>query len=156
MKCTVDDKYIPTINLLVLDDTWCSLNIVCFFSKILKYIPDSCLVSSEFTYNHLNNTQHTFSSARLPHTVQKPIRTGFVLNNRETFDINCVFKRLQHLHKCSRRREPSISINSIGISLGISVCARKLHAGPQEGRSVTGRSNRVQKKTQHFKTIIDI
>ena len=46
-------------------------------------------------------------------SVQKPVRTGFVLNNRNTSDINCVFKRLQPLHYCSRGCEPSISINSI-------------------------------------------
>ena len=52
---------------------------------------------------HLNNTKHIFSSARLSYTVQKPVRTGFVLNNRN----------LQPLHYDSRRGEPSISINSI-------------------------------------------
>ena len=40
-----------------------------------------------------------------------------VLNNRNTIDINCVLKRL---HYCSRRRGPSISINSI-IKLHISI-----------------------------------
>ena len=64
-------------------------------------------------YCRLSNINHIFSSARLPYTVQKPVRTGFVLNNRNTIDINCAFKRLQPLHFCSRRREPSISINSI-------------------------------------------
>ena len=56
-----------------------------------------------------------FSSARLPHTVQKPARTGFLLNNRKTIDINCVFKRFQPLHYCSRRREPSTTNISIAI-----------------------------------------
>ena len=60
----------------------------------------------------LNKTKHIFSSVRLPNTVQNPVRNGFVLNNGNTIDINCVFKRLQHLHYCSTEREPSISINS--------------------------------------------
>ena len=61
----------------------------------------------------LISTKHIFCSARLPHNVRKPVRTGFVLNIRNNIDINCVFKRRQPLHYCSRRREPSISINSI-------------------------------------------
>ena len=38
---------------------------------------------------------YIFFCSTIPYTVQKPVRTGFVLNNRNTIDINCVFKRLQ-------------------------------------------------------------
>ena len=40
----------------------------------------------------LNKTKHIFSSVRLPNTVQNPARNGFVPNNGNTIDINCVFK----------------------------------------------------------------
>ena len=68
---------------------------------------ENTILPSEQHYKNI------LSSARLPYSVQKPVRTGFVLNNRNTIDIDCLFKRLQPLLDFSRRREPSISINSI-------------------------------------------
>ena len=43
------------------------------------------------------------TSAQLPYSVRRPVRNGFVLNNRNTIDINCALKRLQPLHYCSGR-----------------------------------------------------
>ena len=103
-------------------DPWSLLKIAIFKCYVL-YRPQNrhltqirkrkIITKPKITFCRLNNTKHIFSSARLPYTVQKPVRTGFVRNNRNSIDINCVFKRLQPLYYCSRRREPSISINSI-------------------------------------------
>ena len=68
------------------------------------------LQEQKIPFCRLNSTKQVFSSARLPYTVQKSaVRTVFVLNNRNTIDINCVLKRLQPLHYC----ETSSHIKSI-------------------------------------------
>ena len=49
--------------------------------------------------------------------------------------MNCVFKRLQPLHYCSRRREPFISIYSIVFSNNSNICENNINPDDFEGAS---------------------
>ena len=95
-------------------DSWSPLNLHIW---TLRYCID--LKIGTWPY-HFRKRKHNHKSRKYHSAVwttlilyKNPPVPDLYSNNRNTIDMNFVFKRLQPLHYWSRRREPSISINSI-------------------------------------------